>query len=150
MVSSDEEEWKPAESKPKAVSKTTRAPATGEKKAAVKKNVKPKEPKMPKEAKVPKPKAPRKPAAQKKANSCNSQKVSALSCSAGEKKENMCDKFGEDKLNIQTDCPEESRTDNSGTSIRVKEEVRIYMYLHKQIYFLLLEPFFQYYSVNST
>uniref|UniRef100_A0A8P4KQQ4 S1 RNA binding domain 1 n=1 Tax=Dicentrarchus labrax TaxID=13489 RepID=A0A8P4KQQ4_DICLA len=73
MESSDDdnEEWSPAQPKPKA-SKTARDPAAGEKKAPAKRTAKPKEPKAPKQPKAPKvpkepkPRAPRKPAAQRK------------------------------------------------------------------------------------
>ncbi|XP_061600785.1 S1 RNA-binding domain-containing protein 1 [Cololabis saira] len=135
IVSSDEDEWRPPEAKSKVTSKTAKTTATGEKKAPVKRNVKPKEPKVPKVPKpkvpkvpkpkvpkVPKPKAPRKPAAEKKAKVPKGPKDSTVSRLAGAKRESMCDKYGDDKLNIQTDSPNDGRADETGTSKRVKEE----------------------------
>uniref|UniRef100_A0A8C4DXU9 S1 RNA-binding domain-containing protein 1 n=1 Tax=Dicentrarchus labrax TaxID=13489 RepID=A0A8C4DXU9_DICLA len=93
MESSDDdnEEWSPAQPKPKA-SKTARDPAAGEKKAPAKRTAKPKEPKAPKQPKAPKvpkepkPRAPRKPAAQRKTLAAKVLKDSSSSGLAGTKR----------------------------------------------------------------
>ncbi|XP_034753570.1 S1 RNA-binding domain-containing protein 1 [Etheostoma cragini] len=132
-VSSDEDsdEWRPAEPKPKATSKTARAPtAAGEKKAAAKRAAKPKEPKAPKQPKVPKvskPRAPRKTATEQKTQAPKVLKDSGASGLAGTKRKNIDegkkdDKAGKDKGVKETDCPEVERTEGSGPSIRMKEE----------------------------
>ncbi|KAF1375532.1 hypothetical protein PFLUV_G00221180 [Perca fluviatilis] len=135
-VSSDEDsdEWRPAEPKPKAPSKTARAPAAArEKKTAAKRTAKPKEPKAPKQPKapkvpkVPKPRAPRKTAAERKSQAPKVLKGSGASGLTGTKRKNIDeskkdDKAGEDKGEEETDCPEVERTEESGPSIRMKEE----------------------------
>lgn len=125
MVSSDEdmEEWKPPEST-KATSKTARGPAAGGMKAAPKRTAKPKEPKGPKQPKVPKvPKDPKPTAPRKRAAEQND---TAKSASAGTKRKKTDeDDLGENKIKTQADCPEEQKVDNSGTSVRMKEEVII-------------------------
>ncbi|XP_044069334.1 S1 RNA-binding domain-containing protein 1 [Siniperca chuatsi] len=132
-MSSDEdsEEWRPPESKPKAPSRTARAPAVGEKKAAAKRTAKPKEPKAPKQPKAPKvpkdlkPRAPRKPVAERKTKKVL--KDSGAPGIAGTKRKKIDegkkdDKAGEDKGDEQTDCLEGERAEESGPSIRMKEE----------------------------
>ncbi|XP_045926143.1 S1 RNA-binding domain-containing protein 1 isoform X3 [Micropterus dolomieu] len=133
-MSSDEdsEEWRPPESKPKVPSKTAKAPAAKEKKAAVKRTAKPKEPKAPKQPKVPKvpkdpkPRAPRKPAAERKTQAAKVLKGTCAPELAGTKRkkidEKKNDEAGEDKGDKLTDCPERERTEESGPSIRMKEE----------------------------
>ncbi|XP_049927595.1 S1 RNA-binding domain-containing protein 1 [Epinephelus moara] len=131
-VSSDEdcEEWKPQEPKPKAPSKTARAPAAGEKKAAAKRTAKPKEPKAPKQPKapkvpkVPKPRVPRKPAAERKTQAPKVAKDSAASGLAGTKRKNIDegkkdDTAGEDEGEKQRDGP---GAEKSGPSVRMKQE----------------------------
>uniref|UniRef100_A0A7N6FB95 S1 RNA-binding domain-containing protein 1 n=1 Tax=Anabas testudineus TaxID=64144 RepID=A0A7N6FB95_ANATE len=111
-MSSDEdsEEWEPPELK--AQKRTARAPAAGEKKAAAKRGAKPKEPNVPKEpnasklTRAPKPSAPCKPA-----KCLRGSKASVL---PGMKRKKNDEK--------QIDCPEEERAEESGTSIRTKEE----------------------------
>ncbi|XP_071336250.1 S1 RNA-binding domain-containing protein 1 [Trachinotus anak] len=131
-MSSDEdsEEWQPPEPKPKAPKKTASAPAAGEKKAAAKRTEKPKEPKAPKGPKDPKPRAPRKPAAQRKTQK-NTEvptilKDSGASVLAGSKRkkhgDGKKDKGGGDEAEKQTDCAEGERAEESGSSIRMKEE----------------------------
>lgn len=120
-MSSDEdsEEWEPPELK--AQKRTARAPAAGEKKAAAKRGAKPKEPNVPKEpnasklTRAPKPSAPCKPA-----KCLRGSKASVL---PGMKRKKNDEK--------QIDCPEEERAEESGTSIRTKEEVTITIYLRK-------------------
>ncbi|KAM4591014.1 S1 RNA-binding domain-containing protein 1 [Odontesthes bonariensis] len=126
-VSSDEDiaEWRPPEKKPKAPSKTARAPAAGEKKASAKRPAKPKvpkEPKAPKVPRIPKPKAPRKPTAKRKTQASESPKDSAVSELTATKRKMTNDYFEEDKGKTQTDGPEEGNADESGTSIRMKAE----------------------------
>uniref|UniRef100_A0A8C4DYH1 S1 RNA binding domain 1 n=1 Tax=Dicentrarchus labrax TaxID=13489 RepID=A0A8C4DYH1_DICLA len=88
MESSDDdnEEWSPAQPKPKA-SKTARDPAAGEKK--------------------PKPRAPRKPAAQRKTLAAKVLKDSSSSGLAGTKRKMKAEGKNEDKVEKQTDCPEQ-------------------------------------------
>uniref|UniRef100_A0A7N6AJZ1 S1 motif domain-containing protein n=1 Tax=Anabas testudineus TaxID=64144 RepID=A0A7N6AJZ1_ANATE len=122
-MSSDEdsEEWEPPELK--AQKRTARAPAAGEKKAAAKRGAKPKEPNVPKEpnasklTRAPKPSAPCKPA-----KCLRGSKASVL---PGMKRKKNDEK--------QIDCPEEERAEESGTSIRTKEEVTITIYLRKYV-----------------
>ncbi len=146
----DSEEWRPPEPKPKALSKTAREPAAGEKKTAAKKTAKPKEPKAlkqpkaPKVPKDPKPRAPRKPAAERKTQAPKVLKDSGASGLAGTKRKKTDEgKKGDlcegDKGEKQTDCPEEEGAEESGPSIRMKEEVRlmaillsVYLHTHKQ------------------
>uniref|UniRef100_A0A3Q2VJF3 S1 RNA binding domain 1 n=1 Tax=Haplochromis burtoni TaxID=8153 RepID=A0A3Q2VJF3_HAPBU len=110
----DAEEWRPPKPKSKAPNKTARGTATGEKKTTAKKTAKPKEAKAPKEPKAPKvpkePKlrAPRKPAAGRKKQA----------------RKKVDNDYREKTGGIQTDCPEETRAEESGTSVRTKEEVR--------------------------
>uniref|UniRef100_A0A3B4EQL0 S1 RNA binding domain 1 n=1 Tax=Pundamilia nyererei TaxID=303518 RepID=A0A3B4EQL0_9CICH len=110
----DAEEWRPPKPKSKAPNKTARGTATGEKKTTAKKTAKPKEAKAPKEPKAPKvpkePKlrAPRKPAAGRKTQA----------------RKKVDNDYREKTGGIQTDCPEETRAEESGTSVRTKEEVR--------------------------
>ncbi|XP_034537850.1 S1 RNA-binding domain-containing protein 1-like isoform X2 [Notolabrus celidotus] len=121
IISSDEdgEEWRPSEPKPKAASKTARAPAAGEKKAAAKRTAKPKEPKEPKEPKVPKepkPRAPRKPAAERKPQARKALTKSAAPGLAVAKRK--IDDEGQNKEGEkQTGGPEES-----GPSAGIKKE----------------------------
>lgn len=151
-VSSDEdsEEWRPPEPKPKAPSKTARDPAAGEKTAAAKRTAKPKEPKAPKQPKAPKmpkdlkPGAPRKPAAGRKTQAPKVLKDSGASGLAGTKRKKIDegkkdDMGGGDKGEKQTDCPVEERAEESGPSVRMKEEVRlmdilvnVYLHTHTQ------------------
>lgn len=120
-ASSDEdaEEWRPPKPKSKAPNKTARGTATGEKKTTAKKTAKPKEPKAPKVPKEPKLRAPRKPAAGRKTQAAKSLKDSEASVLTGMERKKV-EKTG----GIQTDCPEETRAEESGTSVRTKEEVR--------------------------
>ncbi|XP_062286308.1 S1 RNA-binding domain-containing protein 1 [Scomber scombrus] len=128
-LSSDDEdckEWRP-EPKPKASSKTTRAPATGEKKAAVKRAAKPKEPKEPKVPKEPKPRAPRKPAAGRKTQATALLKDPGASGLVGTKRKKSDeskndDKAGKGEGEKLKDCPEEERAKEAGPSTRMKEE----------------------------
>ncbi|XP_068575021.1 S1 RNA-binding domain-containing protein 1 [Cebidichthys violaceus] len=137
-VSSDEDEdideWKPPEPKPKAPSRAAKAPAAaGEKKAAAKRTAKPKEPKAPKlpkapkVPKVPKPRAPRKPAAERKTQAPKVLKDSGAPVSTGAKRKRIDegkrnDKSAENKGAKQPDCPEGEKAEESGPSIRMKEE----------------------------
>uniref|UniRef100_A0AAX7V0C0 S1 motif domain-containing protein n=1 Tax=Astatotilapia calliptera TaxID=8154 RepID=A0AAX7V0C0_ASTCA len=129
-VSSDEdaEEWRPPKPKSKAPNKTARGTATGEKKTTTKKTAKPKEAKAPKEPKAPKvpkePKlrAPRKPAAGRKTQAAKSLKDSEASVLAGMERKKVDNDYREKTGGIQTDCPEETRAEESGTSVRTKEE----------------------------
>ncbi|KAM8738438.1 S1 RNA-binding domain-containing protein 1 isoform 1-T1 [Acanthopagrus schlegelii] len=131
-ASSDEdiEEWKPPEPKPKALTKTGRDQTAGEKKAPAKRTAKPKvpketkPPKAPKVPKEPKPRVPRKPAAERKTQAAKVQKGSGARGLAGtkRKKSDEDDKLGEDKGEKQTDCPEVETAEESGPSIRMKEE----------------------------
>lgn len=131
-MSSDEdaEEWRPPKPKSKAPNKTARGTATGEKKTTAKKTAKPKEAKAPKEPKAPKvpkePKlrAPRKPAAGRKTQAAKSLKDSESSVLAGMERKKVDNDYREKTGGIQTDCPEETRAEESGTSVRTKEEVR--------------------------
>ncbi|KAM9345125.1 S1 RNA-binding domain-containing protein 1 [Symphorus nematophorus] len=103
----DNEEWKPPEPRPKAPSKTGRDPAAGEKKVPAKRTAKPKEPKaqkQPKAPKVPKEPKPRPPPKRKRID---------------DKKDH---KAGEDKGEVQTDCLVGERAEESGPSIRMKQE----------------------------
>uniref|UniRef100_A0A3Q4MQF5 S1 RNA binding domain 1 n=1 Tax=Neolamprologus brichardi TaxID=32507 RepID=A0A3Q4MQF5_NEOBR len=108
----DAEEWSPPKPKSKAPNKTARGTATGEKKTTAKKTAKPKEAKAPKEPKAPKvpkePKlrAPRKPAARRKTQA----------------RKKVDNDYREKTGGIQTECPEETRAEESGTSVRTKEE----------------------------
>lgn len=128
-MSSDEdaEEWRPAEPKPKAPSKTARA--AGEKKTAGKKTATPreakapKEPKAPKVPKVPKPRAPRKSTAGRKTQAAKSLKDSEA---VGLKTKTVDGDCRDDTGGTHTDFPEEARAaEESGTSVRMKEEVRL-------------------------
>ncbi|XP_051232141.1 S1 RNA-binding domain-containing protein 1 [Dicentrarchus labrax] len=129
MESSDDdnEEWSPAQPKPKA-SKTARDPAAGEKKAPAKRTAKPKEPKAPKQPKAPKvpkepkPRAPRKPAAQRKTLAAKVLKDSSSSGLAGTKRKMKAEGKNEDKVEKQTDCPEQQGAEESGPGVRMKEE----------------------------
>lgn len=86
--------------------------------------------------KVPKPRAPRKTAAERKTQAPKVLKDSGASGLAGTKRKKIDegkkdDKAGEDKGEEETDCPEVERTEASGPSIRMKEEVRLVtMYCH--------------------
>ncbi|XP_070697267.1 S1 RNA-binding domain-containing protein 1 [Pempheris klunzingeri] len=128
-VSSDDdsEEWRPAEPKLKAPRKTARAPAAEEKKAPAKRAAKPKEPKAPKQPKAPKepkPRVPRKPAAGRKAPAQKDSGAPRLAGTKRKKKDEGTndEKIGEDKGEKQTDCTEGERAEESGPSIRMKEE----------------------------
>lgn len=129
-MSSDEnsEEWKPPEPKPKAQRKTTRVPAAGEKKAAAKRTAKPrvpKEPNAPKVARGTKPRAPCKPAAEPKTQGPKCLKDSEASVLPGMKRKKMDEgKKQENAREKQINSPEEKRAEESGPSIRMKEEVR--------------------------
>lgn len=122
-MSSDEdaEEWRPPKPKSKAPNKTARGTATGEKKTTAKKTAKPKAPKVPKEPKL---RAPRKPAAGRKTQAAKSLKDSEASVFAGMERKKVDNDYREKAGGIQTDCPEETRAEESGTSVRKKEEVR--------------------------
>ncbi|KAM7385357.1 hypothetical protein PAMP_001444 [Pampus punctatissimus] len=132
MSSDDEdgEEWRPAEPKLKPSSRAARAPAAGEKKAAVKRTAKPREPKAPKEPRVPKepkPRAPRKPAAGRKPQAPTLMKDPGASGLAGTKRKKTVegkndDKAGEGEEEKPTDCPEGEGVNESTPSIRMKEE----------------------------
>ncbi|KAK9541323.1 hypothetical protein VZT92_001376 [Zoarces viviparus] len=144
-ISSDEDidEWRPTEPKPKAPSRVAKAPAAAaEKKAAPKRTAKPKEPKAPKLPKapkvpkvpkapkvpnVPKPRAPRKPAAARKTQTPNVLKDSGTPVLAGAKRKHIDegktdDKAAENKGAKQPDRPEGEKAEESGPSIRMKEE----------------------------
>lgn len=141
-ASSDEdiEEWKPPEPKPRALTKTGRDQTAGEKKAPAKRTAKPKEPKEPKPPKAPKlpkepkPRVPRKPAPERKTQAVKVQKGSGARGLAGtkRKKSDEDEKPGEDKGEKQTGCPEVETAEESGPSIRMKEEVRVYLHTHAQ------------------
>lgn len=131
----DNEEWRPPEPKPKAPSKTARDTATGGLKAPAKRTAKTKEPKAAKQPKAPKlpkdpkPSAPRKPAAGRKTQVAKVLKDSGASGLAGTKRKKndegkKDDIAREDKEKKQTDCPEEETAEESGPSVRMKEEVR--------------------------
>ncbi|XP_067466647.1 S1 RNA-binding domain-containing protein 1 isoform X2 [Thunnus thynnus] len=133
IISSDDEdneEWRPSEPKPKAPSRTSRAPATGEKKAAAKRTAKskePKEPKAPRVPKEPKPRAPRKPAAERKTRAPTLLKDPAASGLAGTKRKKIDegkndDEPGQGDGGKPTDCPEGERAKEGEPSIRMKEE----------------------------
>ncbi|XP_029961832.1 S1 RNA-binding domain-containing protein 1 [Salarias fasciatus] len=82
----------------------------------------PKAPRVPKAPKVPKelkPRAPRKPAAQRKTQSAKSLKEPGASGLAGE---DINKEDGEDKREEQPGCAEGNRVEESGTSLRTKEE----------------------------
>ncbi|KAL3971835.1 mediator of RNA polymerase II transcription subunit 28 [Sarotherodon galilaeus] len=129
-ASSDEdaEEWRPPKPKSKAPNKTARGTATGEKKTTAKKTAKPKEAKAPKESKAPKvpkepkPRAPRKPAAGRKTQAAKSLKDSEASVLAGMERKKLDNNYRAKTGVIQTDCPEETGAEESGTSVRTKEE----------------------------
>nr|XP_046258077.1 S1 RNA-binding domain-containing protein 1 [Scatophagus argus] len=129
----DNDEWRPPEPKPKAPGKTGVDPADAEKKAPAKRTVKtneqkaPKQPKAPRVAKNPKPRAPRKPTAENKRVAAKILKDFVTPGLAGRKrKTNDVDKKDdnaiEDKGEKQTDCPEGETAEESGPSIRVKQE----------------------------
>lgn len=137
-MSSDEDsqEWKPQEQKPKGSKNPTRAPATGEKKAAAKRPAKPKEPKPPKEPKAPrvpkepKPRAPRKPISEGKPRGRKVSKDPGASRLGGPKGKKTDDEAEEGKAESQVRCQEEGEP-----SVRMKEEVRLFgfsvrMHLH--------------------
>ena len=143
-MSSDEdsEEWRPQEPKPKASSKTASNSAAAEKKAGAKRTAKPKEPKAPKAPKAPKvpkdpkPRASCKPAAGRKKKASTVMKDSGASVTVGTKRMEK-----DDKRENQTECPKGERAEESGPSIRMKEEVRlmpisvtIYLHTHKHTY----------------
>ncbi|XP_075931908.1 S1 RNA-binding domain-containing protein 1 [Anarhichas minor] len=132
-ISSDEDidDWRPTEPKPKAPSRAAKAPAAaGEKKAAAKRTAKPKEPKapkVPKVPKVPKPRAPLKPAAARKTQTPKVLKDSGAAVLAGAKRKcidegKKDDKAAENKGAKQPDRPEGEKAEESGPSIRMKEE----------------------------
>ncbi|KAM9848008.1 S1 RNA-binding domain-containing protein 1 [Aulostomus maculatus] len=111
LSSNDEsEEWKPAETKPKAPSKTTRAPAAGEKRAAAKRTSKAKQPpalKEPKAPRVPKNlKLASKPSTKGKTQAPKVMKDPDTSRLAGVKRKKTYDKTDEDKGEMGTDCVE--------------------------------------------
>ncbi|XP_041644729.1 S1 RNA-binding domain-containing protein 1 [Cheilinus undulatus] len=123
----DTDEWRPPESKQKAPNKTSRTPASGEKKAPAKRIVKPKEPKVPKQPKTPKvpkepkPRTPRKPAAKRKTEANKVLKYAGSPGLAGTKQETL--EEGKDKAGVkQTDGPEVGTTEESRPSGRIKEE----------------------------
>ncbi|KAK5854269.1 hypothetical protein PBY51_015354 [Eleginops maclovinus] len=125
----DSDEWTLAKPKRKAPTSTAQAPAVPrEKKAAPKRTVKPKKPKAPKEPKVPKPRAPRKTAAERKTQTPKVVKGSRTSVLAGTKRKNNIDegkkddKAAEDKEEKHADFPEGQRAEESGPSIKMKEE----------------------------
>ncbi|KAF3708044.1 S1 RNA-binding domain-containing protein 1 [Channa argus] len=134
-MSSDEdsEEWRSSDSKPKRPRKTARAPIAGEENTAVKGTTKPKETKAPKEPKAykmnrnPKPKVPRKPAAGPKTVACKGLKESKASelpeMYRERNYEGKNDKHSEEhKGDKLFDCPEGKGAEESGQSIRMKEE----------------------------
>lgn len=89
----------------------------------------PKQPKSPKLPKDPKPSAPCKPAAGRKTQVAKRLKDSGASGLAGTKRKKndegkKDDIAGEDKEKKQTDCPDEETAEESGPSVRMKEEVR--------------------------
>ncbi|XP_017283934.1 S1 RNA-binding domain-containing protein 1 [Kryptolebias marmoratus] len=112
-ASSDEdaEEWRPPE--PKAPSKTARAPAAGPKKPAAKRTAKPKVPKEPKVPKDPKPRV---------RNPVSKGKNPTASALVGTKRKQSDETFEENKSKTETGGPEGDRGDESGPSIKMKEE----------------------------
>lgn len=131
----DNEEWRPPEPKPKALSNVARDSSSGELKA-VKRTAKSKEPKAPKKPKAPrlskdpKPKAPHKPATTRQTKTVKALKTCAESGLARTKmekhdagqKNNIAEENKEEKPH---DCPEAEFDIEFGPSIRTKEEVRL-------------------------
>ncbi|XP_055358635.1 S1 RNA-binding domain-containing protein 1 isoform X2 [Betta splendens] len=119
------EEWKPPEPKQKAPGRITRAPAAGEKKTAAKRPAKepkepkaPKEPKVPKVTRVPKPRAPRKCPKTEGVKCVKDSKVSVLPAT---KRKNL-DEDNKHEIVKHSEFPVEGKTENSATSIKMKEE----------------------------
>uniref|UniRef100_A0A669DVT5 S1 RNA binding domain 1 n=1 Tax=Oreochromis niloticus TaxID=8128 RepID=A0A669DVT5_ORENI len=96
--------------------------SSDEDKTTAKKTAKPKEAKAPKESKAPKvpkepkPRAPRKPAAGRKTQAAKSLKDSEASVLAGMERKKLDNDYRAKIGGIQTDCPEETGAEESGTN----------------------------------